>query len=337
MIDVNSFHLNAKDIQRIQHPLVGGVILFARNFNNKKQLKHLVSQIRGVKKDILIGVDHEGGRVQRFKDGFTTLPPMAKLGKIYDVDRRKASHLAELVGWVIAKEIGGCDIDFSFTPVLDVNYGASSVIGNRAFHQQASPVIDLASNLMKGLAYGGMQAIGKHFPGHGFIKEDTHLESGVDKRLFSEISTNDMSVFISLIEKGIKGIMPSHVIYSSCDSKPSGLSQFWLKEQLRDALGFSGAIFSDDMSMKAAIFSEKNIVSRVNESLIAGCDMVLVCNSPEEVDQLLASLDWDSNEKSLSRLSKMRFNRKKNKSEMFKHKTLAETQEIIKNMTNTYI
>ncbi len=334
MIDVESFHLNKKDMQRIKHPLVGGVILFARNYQNKNQLKQLVSQIRDVKKDILIGVDHEGGRVQRFKDGFTSLPPMAMLGKIYDQDKQKAQDFASLVGWFIAKELGGCDIDFSFTPVLDVNYGASSVIGDRAFHEQVSPVIKLANNLRKGLEDGGMQAIGKHFPGHGFIKEDTHIEKGEDKRKFLDIKENDLKVFISLINNGMKGIMPSHIIYSSCDSLPAGLSRFWLQDQLRDKLGFKGAIFSDDMSMKAATFEKENIVERLLMALNAGCDMVLLCNSPKEVDYALTNIRWNIDTNSIARLAAMKLDNTKNKIDIYKHHSVAEIQQKIESMSN---
>jgi beta-N-acetylhexosaminidase len=334
MIDVESYHLNIEDMQRIQHPLVGGVILFARNYNNKNQLKQLVSQIRDVKKDILIGVDHEGGRVQRFKDGFTSLPPMALLGKMYDQDKQKAQDFASLIGWVIAKELGGCDIDFSFAPVLDVNYGASSVIGDRAFHEQVSPVIELASNLMQGLGDGGMQAIGKHFPGHGFIKEDTHLEKGEDKRKFFDIKENDLKVFISLINNGMKGIMPSHIIYSSCDSLPSGLSRFWLQDQLRVQLGFKGAIFSDDMSMKAAKFVKENIVERLVMALNAGCDMVLLCNSPKEVDYALTNIRWNIDTNSIARLAAMKLDNTKNKIDIYKHHSVADIQKKLESMTN---
>ena len=334
MIDVESFHLNIEDMQRIQHPLVGGVILFTRNYNNKNQLKKLVSQIRDVKKDILIGVDHEGGRVQRFKDGFTSLPPMAMLGKIYDQDKQKAKDFASLVGWVIAKELGGCDIDFSFTPVLDVNYGASSVIGDRAFHEQVSPVIELANNLIQGLEDGGMQAIGKHFPGHGFIREDTHLEKGEDKRKFLDIKENDLKVFISLINNGMKGIMPSHIIYSSCDSLPAGLSRFWLQDQLRDKLGFKGVIFSDDMSMKAAKFVKENIVERLSMALNAGCDMVLLCNSPKEVDYALTNIRWNIDTNSIARLAAMKLDNTKNKIDIYKHHSVADIQQKIESMTN---
>ena len=334
MIDVESFHLNKKDMQRIKHPLVGGVILFARNYQNKNQLKQLVSQIRDVKKDILIGVDHEGGRVQRFKDGFTSLPPMAMLGKIYDQDKQKAQDFASLVGWFIAKELGGCDIDFSFTPVLDVNYGASSVIGDRAFHEQVSPVIKLANNLRKGLEDGGMQAIGKHFPGHGFIKEDTHIEKGEDKRKFLDIKENDLKVFISLINNGMKGIMPSHIIYSSCDSLPAGLSRFWLQDQLRDKLGFKGVIFSDDMSMKAAKFVKENIVERLLMALNAGCDMVLLCNSPKEVDYALTNIRWNIDTNSIARLAAMKLDNTKNKIDIYKHHSVADIQKKLESMTN---
>ena len=334
MIDVESLHLNIEDIQRIKHPLVGGVILFARNYQNKNQLKQLVSQIREIKKNILIGVDHEGGRVQRFKDGFTSLPPMAMLGKMYDQDKQKAKEFVSLVGWVIAKELGGCDIDFSFPPVLDVNYGASSVIGDRAFHEQVSPVIELASNLIQGLEYGGMQAIGKHFPGHGFIKEDTHLEKGEDKRKFLDIKENDLKVFISLINNGMKGIMPSHIIYSSCDSLPSGLSRFWLQDQLRVQLGFKGAIFSDDMSMKAAKFVKENIVERLLMALNAGCDMVLLCNSPKEVDYALTNIRWNIDTHSIARLAAMKLDNTKNKIDIYKHHSVADIQKKLESMTN---
>ena len=334
MIDVESYYLNIEDMQRIKHPLVGGVILFTRNYQNKNQLKQLVSQIRDIKKDILIGVDHEGGRVQRFKDGFTSLPPMAMLGKMYDQDKQKAKDFASLVGWVIAKELGGCDIDFSFTPVLDVNYGASSVIGDRAFHEQVSPVIELANNLIQGLEDGGMQAIGKHFPGHGFIKEDTHLEKGEDKRKFSDIKENDLKVFASLIDVGIKGIMPSHIIYSSCDSLPSGLSRFWLQDQLRVQLGFKGAIFSDDMSMKAAKFIKENIVERLLMALNAGCDMVLLCNSPKEVDYTLTNVRWNIDTNSIARLAAMKLDNTKNKIEIYKHHSVADIQKKLESMTN---
>lgn len=306
MIDVESTELSNKDIERLQHELVGGVILFSRNFKNKKQIKLLVSSIRKVKKNLLIAVDHEGGRVQRFREEFSMIPEMAVLGQIYNYDKNEAIKYAKSCGFLIAYELGECDIDFSFTPVLDINFGNSSIIGNRSFHQEIGPIIQLSSSLVEGLKSGGMQGIGKHFPGHGYIKEDTHLEVAIDKREFKDIQNNDMSIFKELIKKNMLGIMPSHVIYSSCDPNPAGFSKFWLKEQLRELLDFEGAIFSDDMGMSAAKIFEENIVFRVTKALEAGCDMVLVCNQGDQVDFLLEKLTWNQDHASKKRLFAMR-------------------------------
>ena len=332
MIDVASISLNSNDIRRIDHPLVGGVILFSRNYENREQLKSLVKSIREIKYDILIGVDHEGGRVQRFRDDFTQLPAMALLGNLFDEDPDEAIRIARLCGWLIAKELGDCDIDFSFTPVLDINYQSSSVIGNRAFHKEIQPIIYLATSLTEGLSEGGMQGVGKHFPGHGFIKADTHLEAGVDGRAFKDIKESDMLVFKTLIENGLEGIMPSHVIYSLCDDKPSGLSYFWLQEQLRKNLGFEGAIFSDDMSMQAAVFTEKDVTKRVLEALQVGCDMVLVCNAGEDVDIVLTNLDWLVSKESKFRIKSMGLNKKKNKKNRYMNLTVLEAGKLIENL-----
>ena len=306
MIDIEGLTLKVSDIERINHPLVGGIILFAKNYKNKFQLKELIYSIRSIKPKCLIAVDHEGGRVQRFRDHFTKIPEMNRIGRIYESDKVLANEFAALTGWLIAKELGDLDIDFSFTPVLDINYGHSSVIGNRSFHKRIQPIVELASSLLKGLSFAGMQAVGKHFPGHGYIKADTHLENAVDDRPFTNIQAADMAIFDALIKQGISGIMPSHVVYSSCDEKPAGLSSFWLKDQLRKKLKYNGAIFSDDMSMKAAIISEKNITLRVTKAFMAGCDMVLVCNSSEEVDKLLDELQWKSDLESISRINLMK-------------------------------
>ena len=311
MIDIEGLELINSDIKRIKHPLVGGIILFSRNYKDKPQLIKLIISIRKIKKNILVAVDHEGGRVQRFKDEFTNIPKMSLFGKIHQKDKKLANKIAKLSGWIIAEELAAVDIDFSFTPVLDVDYGASSVIGNRAFHQDIDTISELASSLVEGLKNGGMQSVGKHFPGHGFIKSDTHLETAIDNRSLETIQKNDMLTFDRLINKGVKGIMPSHVIYPSCDDSPAGLSGFWLQNQLRGRLGFGGAIFSDDMSMQAAQDSENNITVRVKNALIAGCDMVLVCNSPIELDKLMAELQWKSDIKSLERLQAMRLNKDK--------------------------
>ena len=309
MVDIEGLELFSNDIKRIEHPLVGGIILFSRNFKDKAQLKDLIISIRNVKHNLLIAVDHEGGRVQRFKNEFTSIPKMHAIGQIYQEDKNYANKIAKLTGWIISEELAEVGIDFSFTPVLDVDYGASSVIGDRSFHENIEPIIELASSLVEGLSFGGMQSVGKHFPGHGFIKADTHLESATDNRSLELIQNNDMLTFEKLIKRGIKGIMPSHIVYSSCDNNPSGLSKFWLQEQLRGRLQFTGAIFSDDMSMKAAEDSENNITLRVQNALIAGCDMVLVCNSPSEVDKLMEELKWKPDTVSIKRLQSMKLNK----------------------------
>ena len=328
MIDVEGLGLINSDIERIKHPLVGGIILFARNYKNRPQLIKLIISIRKIKQNLLIAVDHEGGRVQRFKDEFTKIPKMSLFGKIYQKDRNRAKKIAKLSGWIIAKELAAIDIDFSFTPVLDIDYGASSVIGDRAFHQDIDTISELASSLVEGLSFGGMQSLGKHFPGHGFIKADTHFKTAIDSRPLETIQNNDMLTFDRLIQKGVKGIMPSHVIYSSCDQNPSGLSSFWLQDQLRGRLGFEGAIFSDDMSMKAAQDSENNITLRVKKALIAGCDMVLVCNSPFEVDKLICELEWKPDVKSFKRLQLMRLNKARNNLTCCNH-NIDEARSII--------
>ena len=312
MIDIGSTVLSCKDEERLQNKLVGGVILFSRNYKNQKQIQALTASIRKIKKNILIAVDHEGGRVQRFREDFTHIPDMALIGQIYDENAIEGKRLAKLCGQIIAYELGICNIDFSFTPVLDINFGTSSVIGDRSFHQQAKPIVELASSLMEGLNLGGMKSVGKHFPGHGFIKADTHLESANDSRSLEEIQRKDMSIFDEMIKKNILGVMPSHVIYSSCDSKPAGFSQFWLEEQLRKHLNFKGAIFSDDMGMKAAQIFEKDLVSRVRKCLKAGCDMVLVCNQDDEVDNVLNKLSWNQDSVSIERLLNMRRDNRKN-------------------------
>lgn len=313
MIDIGSTELSYKDEERLQNKLVGGVILFTRNYQSKKQIKTLTAAIRKIKKNILIAVDHEGGRVQRFRAEFTHIPDMALLGKVYDENHSEGRRLAKLCGQLIAYELGICDIDFSFTPVLDINFGTSSVIGDRSFHQQTKPIMELASSLMDGLNLEGMQSVGKHFPGHGFIKADTHLEIANDNRSLEEIQKKDMSIFNAMIKKSIAGVMPSHVIYSNCDQKPAGFSQFWLKDQLRDLMNFKGAIFSDDMGMKAAQIFEKDLVVRVKKALEAGCDMVLVCNQGKEIDHVLDKLKWKQDPDSVKRLLKMHRDPLKNK------------------------
>lgn len=306
MIDVEGISLTDEDVKRISHPLVGGLILFTRNYQDTSQLKTLIDAIRKIRgHDFLIAVDHEGGCVQRFREGFTAIPAMRKLGEIWDKDPTKANHLAFLIGQIIAIELRVFDIDFSFTPVLDIDYCESTVIRDRAFHRDIEAIKVLASHLLQGLNEGGVHGVGKHFPGHGYIKADSHLSISEDTRTLDEIESKDMSIFISLIKHGLNAVMPSHVLYSAADREPAGFSSFWLKNQLREKAQFKGAIFSDDMSMKGAILGGE-MKDRITKALKAGCDMVLLCNSPQLVDEVLAQLDWKMSSESIERLRGMK-------------------------------
>lgn len=305
MLDVVGTVLAADDIKRLQHPLVGGVILFARNFENCEQLKVLTASIHAVRQPpLLVAVDHEGGRVQRFRDGFTKIPPMRVFGQLWDSDRKQAKALAIEAGWVLAAELRAHGVDFSFTPVLDMDYGDSLVIGDRAFHLDPRAINELAFSLMQGLKKGGMAAVGKHFPGHGFVVADSHMSIPVDERAFDQIAQNDMQPFRQMIDEGLPAIMPAHVIYPKVDNKPAGFSEKWLKKVLRERLGFNGVIFSDDLSMEGATVGG-DVTTRSLAALHAGCDMILLCNRPDLADELLANLEWNMSAQSIVRLARM--------------------------------
>ena len=305
MLDVRGTELDADDIRRLQHPLVGGVILFARNFTSSAQLKALTAAIHAVRQPpLLIAVDHEGGRVQRFREGFVQLPPMRELGKLWDENARRARQLAEETGWILAAELRAHGVDFSFTPVLDVDFGNSAVIGNRAFHRDTQAIADLALSLMAGLKRGGMAAVGKHFPGHGYVAADSHTEIPVDERDLPQIERVDMEPFRRMVEAGMQAVMPAHVIYPQVDDKPAGFSKVWLQQILRKHLGFNGVIFSDDLAMEGAVVAG-NVTQRAEAALAAGCDMALVCNRPDLADELLATLQTNMPAVSLARLARM--------------------------------
>ncbi|WP_139699085.1 beta-N-acetylhexosaminidase [bacterium endosymbiont of Bathymodiolus sp. 5 South] len=294
MMDVSGLTLSEKEKTQLGKSSIGGVILFSRNFEDIYQVKSLIHSIRLTNQNLLIAVDHEGGRVQRFRKGFTHLPAMAKLGDIYDKNPAHALAQAESCGYVLAAELLAIGVDFSFAPVLDLDYATSSVIGDRAFHSNPDVVVKLAGSLIKGMHDAGMKCVGKHFPGHGFVAADSHLDLPVDERPLSDIS-QDMQVFKDLINHGLDAVMPAHVVYSQVDSSPAGFSSKWIKEILQEKLGFNGVIFSDDLSMQGAHFI-KNIVKRVQVSLESGCDMVLICNHPELVEQVIER-DWPMSEK----------------------------------------
>lgn len=306
MLDVTGKVLTPDDEKRLRHPLVGGVILFGRNYESPSQLVELTASIRAARAPaLLIAVDHEGGRVQRFREGFTRIPPMRELGKLWNAHPKKAKHLAEQVGWVLASELRAHGVDFSFTPVLDVDYGSSSVIGDRAFHAEPQAIAELAHSLMLGMKKAGMGTVGKHFPGHGFVRADSHLEIPVDERNFADIEMCDLIPFRQMVGFGLTAVMPAHVIYPRVDPRPAGFSKVWLKDILRGQLGFEGCIFSDDLSMEGATVAG-SIVQRAEAALNAGCDMVLVCNKPESADELLDGLVWEMSATSKARLAHMR-------------------------------
>ncbi|MDD2685995.1 MAG: beta-N-acetylhexosaminidase [Gallionella sp.] len=306
MLDVVGTQLTVEDVTRLRHPLVGGVILFARNYESPSQLAELTAAIRAVRSpSLLISVDHEGGRVQRFREGFTKIPAMRELGKIWDEHPQRARHLAQQAGYVLAAELRAYGVDFSFTPVLDVDYGQSSVIGNRAFHSDPHAIAELAHSLLLGLKQGGMHSVGKHFPGHGFVQADSHLDIPVDDREYVDIELCDLVPFRRMVECGLSAVMPAHVIYPKVDLRPAGFSPVWLKQVLRGELGFEGVIFSDDLSMEGATVAG-GIVQRAEAALNAGCDMVLVCNKPDSANELLAGLQWEMPAASKVRLMQMR-------------------------------
>lgn len=292
IIDIAGQALTEKDCQRLAHPLVGGVILFARNWQNRQQLTQLTAAMRAIRADLLICVDHEGGRVQRFRsDGFTHLPPMRTLGAMWDdatatqanlltSHALHAMNIATATGYVLAAELRACGIDFSFTPVLDLDFGTSNVIGDRAFHHNPLVAAALAQSLMHGLRQAGMGNCGKHFPGHGYVSADSHTEIPVDERDLATILQHD-SLPYRWLNSSLSGVMPAHVIYPKVDPRPAGFSHKWLAQILRAELGFQGAIFSDDLSMEGARQIDGALVSYTQAgvtALEAGCDLVLLCN-----------------------------------------------------------
>ncbi len=291
MLDVEGTALTAEERELLCHPLVGGVILFTRNYAEPAQIAALVKEIHALRSPrLLVAVDHEGGRVQRFRSGFTHLPPMRRFGRLYERDRRRALALCQSAGWLLARELRAVDVDFSFTPVLDLDRGISSVIGDRAFHSDPEVVAELAHALMRGMREAGMVATGKHFPGHGGVAADSHMALPVDSRRFEDIYAEDVLPFERMIQYGLAGIMPAHVIYERVDKLPAGYSPFWLKEVLRRRLGFQGVIFSDDLDMAGAGCIEGNYAERARVALQAGCDMVLVCNNRSGAIEVLQGL-----------------------------------------------
>ena len=306
MFDLQGLELSAAEIDLLQHPAAGGIILFARNYRDKGQLKKLTQSIRQHRPDILIAVDQEGGRVQRFRRDFTELPAARKFGEAYDQDPQTAKIYAETAGWVMAAELRQYDIDFSFAPVLDLDFDNNDVIGDRAFHRNPEVVAELAGYFIRGMNRAGMQAVGKHFPGHGFVGADSHFELPIDKRSKRQLNNKDIVPFARLIQQGLlAGVMPAYVIYQQIDKDPAGFSSYWLKDVLRKKYGFKGAVFSDSLTMEGAEFAG-GFDERAIKAFEAGCDMVVVCNNRLASITMLKALKDFSHPGLAKSLSKMR-------------------------------
>jgi beta-N-acetylhexosaminidase len=296
MLDLDGITLLPEEREKVAHPNTGAVILFARNFQSPEQVSGLIREIRHVRPDILVAVDQEGGRVQRFQQGFTRLPP----ARFY----RDHPDLAKAAGWLMAAELLAVGVDFSFAPVLDVDCGVSEIIGDRAFSNDCREVEKLAGLFMQGMKLAGMAATGKHFPGHGAVAADSHLALPVDQRDLDSISHQDLIPFVALIKQGLDAVMPAHIVYSAVDSLPAGFSSIWLQQILRQELGFDGVIFSDDLSMEGAS-QIGDFTDRADAALAAGCDMVLVCNNPKAAEQVLEHLPVMANADRQRRLARM--------------------------------
>lgn len=291
MLDLSGYELTQEEKELLQHPLTGGVIFFTRNFHDPVQIAELVRHAREVaRQPLLLAVDHEGGRVQRFREGFTHIPAMASFESV--TDTAKQSALLNTAGWLMASEVLSVGIDISFAPVLDI-HGISDVIGDRSFSQNPEHIVRYASEFIQGMQRAGMKATGKHFPGHGNVKEDSHIALPVDKRPTEEVIQLDAHIFARLIDDNLlQGIMPAHVIYDNADSLPAGFSTFWIQTILRQKMQFNGVIFSDDLAMQGAVHLGTP-AQRAEKAMKAGCDMVLMCNDREGAIHILDNLSHE--------------------------------------------
>ncbi|MCG8324436.1 MAG: beta-N-acetylhexosaminidase [Thiotrichales bacterium] len=334
MLDLRGSTLAADERDILKHPQVGGVILFSRNYESIEQLQDLCRAIHELRDpSLLIAVDHEGGRVQRFREGFTHLPPCHLIGECFDRDQAQGLQLAEQAGWLMATELAAVGVDFSFAPVLDLYKGVSQVIGDRAFHAEPETAAVLARRYMQGMSRAGMAAVGKHFPGHGSVKEDSHTEVPVDRRRYEDLAMEDMISFQRLINAGLAAIMPAHVIYPEVDNRPAGFSEIWLKQILRKQLGFRGTIFSDDISMAGAEVAG-TFTERTEQALAAGCDMVLICNQQEAATRVIRELKHQPDPAASARLIRMHGRAKTSMDEI---RASAEWQQVVDRITSMNI
>lgn len=292
VIDIKGFTLTAADRELLRHPMVGMVILFARNYESPEQLKQLTAQIHALRSPLLIAVDHEGGRVQRFRKGFTAIPAMATLGQLWGRDVLLACRAAVSAGYVMAAELRAHGVDLTFAPVLDLEWQRSSVIGDRALHSDARTVAMLANHLCHGMALAGMANCGKHFPGHGWPEADSHHAIPTDERALDAILRHDAAPY-RWLGASLASVMPAHVVYQQVDPMPAGFSRRWLRDILRGRLGFTGAVFSDDLSMEGARVAG-DVVQSGQAALEAGCDFILVCNDTAAAERALSGVRWAS-------------------------------------------
>lgn len=330
MIDLRGTSLLPEEREQLRHPATGGVILFSRNYESPEQLAGLNESIRAARPGILIAVDHEGGRVQRFRDGFTRLPPAASYAEHCGSDDSALLDALESAGWLMAAELLAVGVDFSFAPVLDVDCGISAIIGDRSFSRDPANAGHFALSFANGMRKAGMAAVGKHFPGHGAVALDSHLALPEDPRSYAEIAAKDLLPFRQLIHAGLEGVMPAHVVYPAVDSRPAGFSAHWISKILRDDLGFDGAVFSDDLSMAGAAFAG-DFTQRARLALQAGCDMVLVCNAPEAAAVVLEQLS-DVMTQRQDRLERMRGHFDLDRASLLESARWREAHEKLKQM-----
>ena len=305
MLDIEGLTLSPADRDLLREPAVGGVILFTRNYESADQVADLVAEIRALRSPpLLIAVDHEGGRVQRFREGFTQIPPMRRIGREYDRDSESGLLAAREAGWLIASELRAVGIDLCFAPCVDLDWGGSEIIGDRSFHRNPEVVADLANAFSRGLRSAGMAAVAKHFPGHGAVLADSHLKLPVDRRDYGLV-LDDMRPYERLIGNGaIAGVMLAHIVYEQIEAQPAGFSELWIQRELRSRLGFGGAVFCDDLSMKATR-GYGSMAERGRLALDAGCDMILVCNDRDAAHQAVDALNAYTNPLSLVRLARL--------------------------------
>ncbi len=305
MLDIEGLSLSPADRELLREPAVGGVILFSRNYESVEQVTDLIADVRALRSPpLLIAVDHEGGRVQRFRDGFTAMPPMRRIGREFDRDPQAGLQAAREAGWLIASELRAVGIDLCFAPCVDLDWGVSEIVGNRAFHRMPEAVADLANAFSRGLRSAGMAAVAKHFPGHGAVVADSHQKLPLDRREYGHL-LDDMRPYERLISNGsIAGVMLAHIVYEQIDSLPAGFSEYWIQRELRSRLGFGGAVFCDDLSMKAT-HAYGSMAERGLSALKAGCDMILVCNDRSAANEAVNALADYSNPLSLVRLARL--------------------------------